>query len=79
MFKVVVTIIRPEAAVIKTEDVMNPVRLSGDSRGFLVGRRPPVMSSVWSASPNRVCSQDLSAGAVITTLLSCCVFRTGDK
>lgn len=38
VFKVVVTIIRPEAAVIKTEDVINPVRLSGDSGGFLVGR-----------------------------------------
>lgn len=79
MFEVVVTVIRPEAAVVKTEDVINPVGLSWNSRGFLIGRRPPVMSPVWSAPPNRVCSQDLSTGAVITTLLSRGVLRTRNR
>ena len=79
VFEVVVAVVRPQAAVVETEDVVDPVGLSGDSRGFLERWRAPVMCSVWSASPDRVSCQHLSTGAVIATLLSRSVQWTVDK
>lgn len=38
VFEVVMAVVRPEAAVIEAEDIVYPVRLSRDSRRFLVRR-----------------------------------------
>lgn len=73
MFEVVVAVVRPQAAVVEAEDVIDPVGLSRDTRRPLVGRRAPVVRSVRSTAPDRVCRQDLSAGAVIAALLSRCI------
>lgn len=79
VFEVVVAVVRPQAAVVEAQDIVHPVGLPGNSRRFLVGRWAPVMCSVWSTTPNRVCCQDLSTSAVVTTLLSCCILWTVDR
>lgn len=79
VFKVVVAVVRPQAAVVEAEDVIDPVGLSRNTRRFPEWRWAPVVCSVWGAASNRVCCQDLSTGAVVTTLLSCCILRTVEK
>lgn len=73
MLEVVVAVVRPQAAVVKAEHVVHPVGLSGDAGGFPERRRAPVVRPVGSAAPDGVPCQDLSAGAVVATLLSCCI------
>lgn len=69
VFEVVAAVVGPQAAVVEAEDVIDPVRLTRNTRGLLVRRWAPVVCSVWRAAPNGVGRQDLSAGAVIATLL----------
>lgn len=76
MFEVVLTVVGPQAAVVEAEDVVDPVGLSGNVGGFVVWRGAPVVRSVWSAAPDGVSGQDLSAVAVIATLLPRSVQRT---
>lgn len=79
MFEVVLAVVGPQAAVVEAEDVVEPVRLSGNMGGFVIWRRAPVVCSVRSAAPDRVSSQDLSTVAVIATLLACSIQRTCNR
>lgn len=79
MFEVELAVVGPQAAVVEAEDVVEPVGLSGNMGGFVVWRRAPVVSSVRSAAPDGVSSQDLSTVAVIATLLACSIQRTCNR
>lgn len=79
VFEVVMTVVRPQAAVIEAENIIEPVGLGRNSGRFLEGRWAPVVCSVWCAAPDRVCCQDLCSCAVIAALLPCAILRAVKK
>lgn len=73
MLEVVVAVVRPQAAVVEAEHVVDPVGLARDPRGLPERGRTPVVCSIRSAAPDGVCSQDLGTGAVVAALLARCI------
>lgn len=69
MVEVDVAAIRPQAAVVETHNVVEPVGITRNPRGLLVRRRAPVVGSVWGAAPSGVPGQQQRAGAVVAALL----------
>lgn len=79
MLKVVLAVIRPQAAVVEAEHVVLPVREAWDAGGPSVRWGAPVVSSVGRAAPNGVTRQHLGTSAVIATLLTCSIFRASTE
>lgn len=79
MLEVVLTVVGPQAAVVEAEDVVEPVGLPGDVGGSVVRGRAPVVSSVRSAAPDGVSSQDLRSVDVVATLLARSIHRACNR
>ena len=69
MVKVDVAIVRPQAAVVVTHDIVKPVGVPGHQWWLPVRRWAPVVSPVWGATTGRVSRQHQRACAVIAALL----------
>lgn len=78
MVEVDVTVVRPQAAVVETHDIVKPVGVPRYSWRLPVWRRAPVVSPVWGAATVRVSCQHQRACAVIAALLPWSMRGTGN-
>ena len=70
MFEVVMAVVRPQAAVVEGQDVVDPVGHARDPGGAPVGGRAPVVCPVRCAPPDGVGRQDLGPRLVVAALLA---------